>query len=114
MSDSTRPRSSWWDSLVMGVVLLFGSCYMWRYLTEMERQPGQHWLPRTVVRLYNWGGKWGAVLPVAGVGALLTAVGAFKLMRRLRERRLPTDANHSSASRGQASSTEAAADQPRR
>ena len=91
MSDSTKPRSHWWDSLVMGVVLLFGSCYVWWYLTEMERQPGPHRLPRTALLLYNWGGKWGAVLPVAGVGALLTAVGAFKLIRRMRQRRLPAD-----------------------
>ncbi len=84
MSDSTRPRSPWWDALVMGVVLLLGSGYVWWYLTDMERQPGPHQLPRTAALLYDWGGKWGAVLPVAGVGALFTAVGTFKLIRRLR------------------------------
>jgi len=99
MSDSTRPRSPWWDSLVPGVVLLFGSSYVWWYLTEMERQPGPHRLPRMAAQLYNWGGKWGVVLLVAGVGALFTVVGAFKLIRRLRERRLPADANDSPVNR---------------
>jgi len=59
----------------MGGVLLFGSGYVLWYLTDMEQQPGPHRLPRTAALLYNCGGKWGAVLPVAGVGALCTAVG---------------------------------------
>jgi len=112
MPDSTRPRSPWWDSFVPGVVLLFGSCYVWWYLTEMERQPGPHRLPRTAVLLYNWAGKWGVVLLVAGVGALFTAVGTFKLLKRRRERQLSANANHSQADRGQTS--EAATDHPRR
>ena len=101
VSDSTSPRSPWWDSLVPGVVLLFGSIYVWWYLTEMERQPGPHRLPRAAVLLYNWTGKWGVVLLVAGVGALFTGVGAFKLIRRMRERRRPADGEHASANRGQ-------------
>jgi len=101
MSDATRPRSPWWDSLVPGVVFLFGSIYVWWYLTEMERQPGPHRLPRAAVLLYNWTGKWGVVLLVAGVGALFTGVGAFKLIRRMRERRRPADGEHASANRGQ-------------
>jgi hypothetical protein len=98
---------------VPGVVLLFGSGYVWWYLTEMERQPGPHRLPRIAVLLYNWGGKWGVVLLVAGVGALFTAAGAFKLIRRLREPRSPADANHSPENCGQTPTTEAAADPPR-
>jgi hypothetical protein len=113
MSDPTKPRSPWWDSLVPGVALLFGSCYVWWYLTEMERKPGPHRLPRAAVLLYNWAGKWGVVLLVAGVGALFTVVGASKLIRRLRERRLPPDANHSPGNRGQSPSTETTADHPR-
>jgi hypothetical protein len=105
MPDPTTPRSNWWDSLVPGVVLLLGSCYVWWYLTEMERQPGPLRLPRAAVLLYNWTGKWGVVLLVAGVGALFTAVGALKLIRRLREH---------PGNRDQTPSTERAADHPRR
>jgi hypothetical protein len=101
MSDSSRPRSPWWDSLFPGIVLLFGSIYVWWYLTDMERQPGPHRLPRLAVLLYNWGGKWGVVLLVAGVGALFSGVGVFKLIRRMQERRRPDDAEHASESRGQ-------------
>jgi hypothetical protein len=64
------------------------------------------------VLLHNWGGKWGVVLLVAGVGALFTAVGAFKLIRRLRDRR--ADANQSPGNRGQTPSTETPADHLRR
>jgi hypothetical protein len=54
------------------------------------------------------------VLLVAGIGALFTAVGALKLIRKLRERHLPADGKHSPADRGRTPSTEAAADHPRR
>ncbi len=101
MSDSTRPRSPWWDSLVPGVVLLFGSIYVWWYLTEMERQPGPHRLPRAAVLLYHWGGKWGVVSLVAGVGVLFSGVGAVKLIRRLRERGHPAEGGQLPGNRGQ-------------
>jgi hypothetical protein len=71
----------------------------------MERKPGPHRLPRAAVLLYNWTGKWGVVLLVAGVGALFTGVGAFKLMRKVRERRRPAGGEHASGN-GRQSPTE--------
>jgi hypothetical protein len=86
MSESTQPRLPWWEFLFPGVIFLLGSIYAWWYLGELERTPGPHPTHWTVALLYDWGGKWAVVLFVAGVGALFTGIGTWKLIRNLRER----------------------------
>jgi hypothetical protein len=70
---------------------LLGSVFVWWYLSGLERQPGVHRLPSAAVLLYNWGGKWAVVLFVAGVGALFSAIGTYKLIRKLRGPRRPAE-----------------------
>jgi hypothetical protein len=89
MSHGIKPRYPWWEFLVPGVLLLLGSVYIWWYLTELEGQPGVHQIrmPSAAVYLYQWGGKWGVVLFVTGVGGLFSGIGTYKLIGKLRERR---------------------------
>lgn len=86
MPDPAKPRYPWWEFFFPGIVLLLGSIYVWWYLTEMEQKPGEYPLPRAAVLLYNWGGKWAVVLLVAGIGALFSGVGTWKLVSKLRGR----------------------------
>jgi len=86
VSESKGRRVPWWEYLVGGLVLLFGSVYVWWYLTDMEQNPGVHRLPRTAAYLYDWGGKWAVVLPVAAIGTLFSTVGVWNLVRKLKER----------------------------
>jgi hypothetical protein len=84
MSDSTHRRNPWWEFLLPGVIFLFGSIYVWWYLSELERTPGVHQLPSAAALLYNWGGKRAVVLMVAAVGALFSGIGMWKLLKKRR------------------------------
>jgi hypothetical protein len=86
MSNSIKPRYPWWEFLIPGVLFLLGSAFVWWYLTELERRPEPLRLPSAAVLLYNWGGKWAVTLFVASVGALFSGIGAWKLIKKLRER----------------------------
>lgn len=89
MSECIKPKYPWWEFFFPGLIFLLGSVFAWWYLNELERQPGgqQLRLPSVAVLLYNWGGKWAVVLFVAGVGALFTGIGTYKLMAKAHERR---------------------------
>jgi hypothetical protein len=87
MSDPGQPRYPWWEFFFPGLFLLLGSVYVWWYLTELERTTGVQQLPAAAALLYEWGGKWAVVLLVAGIGALFSSIGAWKLIRKLRARR---------------------------
>ena len=86
---SVKPQYPWWEFLIPGLILLLGSVFAWWYLTDLEAQPGVHTLrlPSAVVFLYKWGGKWAIVLFVAGIGALFSGIGTYKLMKKRREHR---------------------------
>jgi hypothetical protein len=86
MSNSDRPQYPWWEFLFPGILFLFGSIFVWWFLSELEQKPGVYRLPSAAVLLYQWGGKWSVVLFVAAVGAFFTGIGAWKLLRQLRTR----------------------------
>ena len=80
-----RPRLPWWELLGAGVFLLLGSVYVWWYLDKAEASGETLQLPAAAVWLYGWGGKWACVAFVAGTGAVFSAAGVWKLVRRARE-----------------------------
>jgi hypothetical protein len=89
MSSSPKPRYPWWQFLFPGILLLLGSIFVWRHLTELEQKPGVYELPSAAVLLYNCGGKWAVVLFVAAVSALFSGIGVWKLIRKLRTAHRP-------------------------
>jgi hypothetical protein len=87
VSDLPKPKYPWWEFFFPGLFFLLGSVYAWWYLSELEAHPGAQRvrLPAAAILLYNWGGKWAIVLFVAGVGALFTGIGSYKLVSKLRK-----------------------------
>jgi len=93
VTDPRKPAYPWWEFLFPGLIFLLGSIFAWWYLTDLEARPGAHRLrlPSIAVLLYEWGGKWAIVLFIAGVGVLFSAIGAFKLIRKLQNPQRPAE-----------------------
>jgi hypothetical protein len=86
MSESASRRYPWWEFFIPGIILLFGSIYVWWTLGELEQTPDINRLPAAIAFLYNLGGRRGVTLFVAAVGALLTLVGTCKFISKLKNR----------------------------
>jgi hypothetical protein len=85
MADSTQRQYPWWEFFIPGVILLLGSIYVWWYFGELEKRPDVHRLPAAIAALYNLGGKWGVTIFVGAVGAILTTIGSYKFITKLKQ-----------------------------